>query len=173
MFRLTLLLVEFLGFCLFWCWVFFRVFSLFCLGFFLATRPKPQPLPSSDSFHAPSHSSTNTGTWRCQKTKSWVHHRLKLDAQFLYCKELDLPYQLASIVSPQVPNFPPLSPLFCVSNFCSSSKKPSKLCKVVRESKTKKKTKQKQNKKPKPNTKTIHPEDYTPHRSNQSVVHGQ
>lgn len=126
MFRLTLLLVE-------------------VVGVFFSGNQTQAAAPSLLSHSiALQHKHRHT---EMPVNKTTRHHRLKLDAQFLYCRELDLPYQLTRTTSPQVPNFAPSSLLFYVSNFCSSSKKPPKLYKVVRgwENKAKKKT-------PKPHT---------------------
>lgn len=97
---------------------------------------------------------------RRQKTKRWVHHRLKLDAEFLYWRELDLPCQLTRAISPQLPDFSPSSVLF---NFSNSSKK---LHKVARgwENKVEKKS---------PKLQNTHLEDCMPHKSNQSAVQEQ
>lgn len=108
MFRLTLHLVEVVGF-------------FFSGNQTQAAAPSLLRLLSRSIALQHKHRHTER---RRQKTKRRVHHRLKLDTQFLYCREWDLPYQLTRTTSPQVPDFPPSSVLFYVSNFCSSSKKP-------------------------------------------------
>lgn len=102
---------------------------------------------------------------RRQKTKRWVHHRLKLHAEFLYWRELDLPCQLTRAISPQVPDFSPLSLLFNISN---SSKKNQKKPRTTQSDKGVGKQSKKS---PKPQN--TYPEDCMPHKSNQSAVREQ